>query len=148
MIRILLAVLALAYMLSPYDFIPDFAIGWGWIDDLIVLWLLWQFFNTLKKKQSPYQNYYTRGQTSENKQDSKKQPGAETPFDESSGPKDPFIVLEIEKNASPEEIKKAYRKLANKYHPDKVQHLGEEFRKLAENRFKEIEEAYRKLRPK
>jgi len=130
-IRILLVVLALAYTLNPYDFIPDFAIGWGWIDDLIILWLLWKFFNTLQKKQY-----------------SQKEPGTEKPFAESSGPKDPYTVLNIEKNAPPQEIKKAYRELANKYHPDKVQHLGQEFRKLAENRFKEIEEAYRVLTSK
>jgi DnaJ-class molecular chaperone len=59
-----------------------------------------------------------------------------------------YMVLNVPRNASPEEIKTAYRKLVNKYHPDKVFHLGEEFRELAENRFKEIEEAYRKLMPK
>ncbi|MBU0985845.1 MAG: DnaJ domain-containing protein, partial [Proteobacteria bacterium] len=56
--------------------------------------------------------------------------------------------LNVSRNASAAEIKKAYRELAGKYHPDKVQHLGEEFRKLAENRFKEIEAAYRKLTSK
>jgi len=35
--------------------------------------------------------------------------------------------------------------LANKYHPDKVDHLGEEFKKLAEKKFKDIQEAYQKL---
>ena len=142
--RILLAVLALAYTLSPYDFVPDFAIGWGWIDDLIVLWLLWQFF----KKQSSYQSDDDRSRASQDKQYAKKEPGAEEPFAESAGPKDPYTVLDIDQNASPQEIKTAYRKLANKYHPDKVQHLGEEFRKLAERRFKEIEEAYRVLTSK
>jgi DnaJ like chaperone protein len=34
------------------------------------------------------------------------------------------------------------------YHPDKVIHLGEEFRELAENRFKEIQKAYQELRPR
>ena len=48
----------------------------------------------------------------------------------------------------PEEIKNAYKQLANKYHPDKVLHLGEEFKKMAEERFKEIQEAYRELIPK
>ncbi|HUT69368.1 MAG TPA: DnaJ domain-containing protein [Desulfatiglandales bacterium] len=42
-------------------------------------------------------------------------------------------------------MKNAYRKLANKYHPDKVDHLGDEFRVLAEQRFKEIQEAYQEL---
>lgn len=144
-VRILLAVLALVYTLSPYDIIPDFAIGWGWIDDLIILWLLWQFFNTIKRKQAAAQRSQTHGQASENKQNSQKASGDKAPFGNSAGPKDPYTVLNIEKTASDQEIKKAYRQLANKYHPDKVQHLGEEFRKLAEKRFKEIEEAYRIL---
>jgi DnaJ like chaperone protein len=58
---------------------------------------------------------------------------------------DPYTVLEIPKDATEEQIKTAYRKLANKYHPDKVLHLGEEFRKLAEKRFKEIQKAYQEL---
>ncbi|MBW1817978.1 MAG: DnaJ domain-containing protein [Deltaproteobacteria bacterium] len=43
------------------------------------------------------------------------------------------------------EIRKAYRELANRYHPDKVNHLGEEFRDLAEERFKEVQTAYQEL---
>lgn len=142
MIKYLLLFLGLLYALFPYDIIPDFAIGWGWIDDLIVLWLLWRFFNSWQKKQSGYRNYYNR-QFSE-----KEKVGADSQPAESRGPQDPYTVLNVARNASPEEIKQAYRKLAGKYHPDKIQHLGEEFRKLAEDRFKEIEEAYRELTSK
>ena len=53
-----------------------------------------------------------------------------------------YAVLGLEKGASEEEIKKAYRKLSMKYHPDKVGHLGEEFRNVAEEKMKEINEAY------
>lgn len=51
--------------------------------------------------------------------------------------KDYYKILGISKSASPEEIKKAYRKLALKYHPD--QNKGN---KAAESKFKEISEAY------
>ena len=54
--------------------------------------------------------------------------------------RDYYEVLEIEKNASPDEIKKAYRKLAIKYHPDKNQNSKE-----AEHKFKEATEAYEVL---
>ena len=40
-----------------------------------------------------------------------------------------YKILEIEPTATDEEVKKAYRRMAMKYHPDKVSHLGEEFRK-------------------
>ena len=45
-----------------------------------------------------------------------------------------------------EEVKKAYRKMAMKYHPDKVAHLGEDFRKTADEKFKKVNEAYEKIK--
>ena len=39
-------------------------------------------------------------------------------------------------------IKKAYRKLSMQYHPDKVSHLGDEFKQVAEEKMKEINVAY------
>lgn len=53
-----------------------------------------------------------------------------------------YAVLGLETGASEDEIKKAYRKLSMKYHPDKVRHLGDEFRKVAEEKMKEINAAY------
>ena len=41
-----------------------------------------------------------------------------------------FKILEVSPDATDAEVKKAYRKMANKYHPDKVSHLGDEFQKL------------------
>ena len=57
-----------------------------------------------------------------------------------------FRVLEISTNASNDEIKKAYRKMANKYHPDKVSHLGKEMQKMAEEKFKAVNDAYQRLK--
>jgi len=54
--------------------------------------------------------------------------------------KDYYQVLGVDKNASADEIKKAYRKLALKYHPDRTK--GD---KEAENKFKETAEAYEVL---
>ena len=53
-----------------------------------------------------------------------------------------YAVLGLEKNADFTAVKKAYRKLSMQYHPDKVGHLGEEFKKVAEEKMKEINAAY------
>lgn len=57
-----------------------------------------------------------------------------------------YKVLEIESSASDEEIKKAYRKMAMRYHPDKVSHLGPEFQQGANEKFQKVNEAYEKLK--
>ena len=53
-----------------------------------------------------------------------------------------YATLGLEKGADMEEVKKAYRKLSMQYHPDKVRHLGDEFRAVAEEKMKEINVAY------
>ncbi len=53
-----------------------------------------------------------------------------------------YAVLGLAPGASESEIKRAYRKLSMQYHPDKVRHLGEEFRAVAEEKMKEINAAY------
>ena len=53
-----------------------------------------------------------------------------------------YRVLDIDPAASDDEVKKAYRDMARKFHPDKVEHIGEDFKKLAEEKFKSINEAY------
>jgi DnaJ like chaperone protein len=50
--------------------------------------------------------------------------------------------LGIEADATDEEIKKAYRQMAIKFHPDKVASMGEEFQKGAKEKFQKIQEAY------
>ncbi|MGV6844963.1 MAG: TerB family tellurite resistance protein [Lutibacter sp.] len=53
-----------------------------------------------------------------------------------------YKILGVSKSDSDLEIKKAYRKMAKKYHPDKLQHLGEQHKKGAEEKFKEVQKAY------
>ena len=57
-----------------------------------------------------------------------------------------YKILEIEKTATDDEVKKAYRNLAKKHHPDKLQDLGEEHLKGAQEKFQSIQAAYEKIK--
>ena len=57
-----------------------------------------------------------------------------------------YTALEIEPSASDEEVKKAYRRMAMKYHPDKVANAGEEVRRQATEKFRSINEAYEHIK--
>ena len=59
--------------------------------------------------------------------------------------RDYYEVLGVDKNASENDIKKAYRKAAMKYHPDKFANATDAEKKDAEEKFKEINEAYQVL---
>ena len=57
-----------------------------------------------------------------------------------------YKILEIDPSASDDEVKKAYRRMAMKYHPDKVSHLGDNFKKTAEEKFKKVNKAYERIK--
>lgn len=59
-----------------------------------------------------------------------------------------YEVLEVSPDASDDEIKKVFRKMAIKYHPDKVSYLGEEYAASAKEKFQKINEAYEKIKKK
>ena len=69
-------------------------------------------------------------------------------YSPNSGPSldDCYKILEVSPDATDEEVKKAYRKAAMKYHPDKVSHLGEDVRKKAEEHFAKVNQAYDKIK--
>jgi DnaJ like chaperone protein len=140
-----LVALALLYALIPFDFLPDLVAGWGWLDDLFLLGLVW------------YLLFHRRGwptRTADPDRDDESNDSREH-FQQSSAqmdgsgveiPKDPYDILGIEAGASQADIQAAYRRLAAQYHPDKLAHLGEEFQALAEEKFKVIQSAYEMLR--
>lgn len=56
--------------------------------------------------------------------------------------KSAYQILEIDSSATNDEVKKAYRRLVKKHHPDKLRHLGKEHLKGAQEKFQKIQEAY------
>ncbi|OQX62341.1 MAG: hypothetical protein B5M55_08000 [Desulfococcus sp. 4484_242] len=134
----LLSLLGLSYLVSPYDLFPDFFVGVGWLDDLIILGLLWWYLYVYRKRRYGYEG---PGPDTHHQDAGKER----TDTGQRAVPKDAYTVLGVSPGASAREIREAYRCLANQYHPDKVAHLGKEFRELAEIRFKEIQAAYQEL---
>ena len=122
------------YFLCPYDVLPDFLLGAGWLDDLAILGLIW-WWNVKRARGArgaSAAGNRSRGQGQES--------------DQKASNKDPYDVLGIPEGASKEEIRSAYKRLVAKYHPDKVQHLGPEFQKLAHEKFVAVQQAYEKLK--
>ncbi|MEN8139158.1 MAG: TerB family tellurite resistance protein [Bacteroidota bacterium] len=57
-----------------------------------------------------------------------------------------YKILEVTKASSDDDVKKAYRRMARKYHPDRVHHLGEEHMQGAKEKFQKVQEAYEKIK--
>lgn len=67
-------------------------------------------------------------------------------YQQAQDPNWAYTVLEIEPSASDEEVKKAYRRMAMKYHPDKVAMAGDEIKQQATEKFRTINEAYEHIK--
>lgn len=93
--------------------------------------------NNYKKENQQWQDN-ARKESQQNKQ--QKSQNYEMDFDKSCR------ILGIERNASIEQIKEAYKKRVKEYHPDKVETLGEELKELARRKTQEINLAYEFLR--
>jgi DnaJ like chaperone protein len=59
---------------------------------------------------------------------------------------DLYKILEIDSTASENELKKAYRRMAMKYHPDKVSTMGEDVKRAAHEKFQKLNNAYEKIK--
>ncbi len=131
--RFLPWIIGFIYVVCPYDILPDFFFGPGWLDDLAVIGLIWWW--TSKRKRN-YQKGAAPGNTGRAK---------ESPEWYRADEKDPYEILGLKRGASTKEVKAAYKKLVVQYHPDKVQHLGPEFQQLAHEKFVTIQKAYDRL---
>ena len=131
-----------AYIVSMIDLIPGLG-PVSMLDDIVVLVaLLWFFTSWLPKNR--HRIYWFRpgpkagGQSQNHEDAAQENRGARSEFD-------PFSVLNVRRGASADEIKRAYRDMLSKYHPDKVTHLGREFQEMAHDKSIEIKRAYEML---
>jgi hypothetical protein len=142
--RILPIVLGLLYLVSPIDAIPDLLPGVGWLDDLLILALVAWTVMGQRRGMNPWDVLRDRlgGRRG--------RPSAPRPEDLTAdfSQMDPYSLLEVAPNASPAEIKSAYRRAVARYHPDKVTHLGPEFQELAHKKLLAIQKAYETLQGK
>ena len=123
---VLALLLAIVYFVWPVDLIPDLFGPVGRIDDLLVFALIaWQAY-ALRRKAQQEQSPPEPGRSNEES-------------------KSPHEVLGIAADATREEIESRYRQLAQQYHPDKVNHLGDELKKVAHEKMLEITRAYKSL---
>ena len=122
--QILLILGALLYVVSPVDLAPDLIPAVGWLDDLIILGLLLWFLSRVRV--DPDRGFGKRPA----------EPEAQ------AGSADPYALLGVDRGASQDEIRTAYRHLVAQYHPDKVSHLGREFQEMAHQKLIAIKEAY------
>jgi hypothetical protein len=134
--------LGILYVLSPVDTVPDIFPIFGRLDDLAVaLALVWFFTSWLPKNRHRlywFRPHPTAGSNGDGSCDEQTARHSKTVFN-------PFHVLNVERGASPDEIRHAYREMLSKYHPDKVAHLGQEFQQMAHVKVIEITKAYEML---
>ena len=151
----------LLYLLSPIDILPDYLGMPGRVDDILLILFLIYVFRKLMRPESIknrsfreftknfFRNAYSDNSNFRYKRDA--QTGAEGGSTNQSAQRpnidaqDPYTVLGIQPGASQGEIRKAYHDLCKKYHPDRVNHLGSEFRDLAHKMFINIKIAYKTL---
>lgn len=168
--KILISLLCLAYLINPFDLLPEFIPLLGWIDDSILIGLLIYFLRYdrlpgffqitnafFRFGQEPPRGEGAREGGQEGfstREEAKKRSGHFRGNDPNRnanrfghGRKTPEEILGVSPWAPADEIQSAYRSAVQKYHPDKVAHLGPELQALAQEKFIEIQKAYEAIKP-
>lgn len=122
--------LVFLYVRSPIDLIPD-GTPVGFLDDILIATgaYVWLRRRMGIDQPSPRQ---------EQRQETKRTVHTDTGWD-------PYAVLGLGHGASPAEISRAYRSQMKRYHPDRVDDLGEELQRVAHEKTLEIQRAYEEL---
>jgi len=145
MLRFWPFILWLIYFIFPFDLFPDTLLGIGWIEDFLILALgYWMWRKKAPDYSADESDRFSAGQERA-RESAGNEYGNSDKYRHRAEARDPYRILGIERTATLEQIKHAYRLQANRYHPDKVSHLGEEFQNLAKEKFQDIQWAYDQL---
>ncbi len=148
-IKAIVVLLGAGYILSPIDLMPEAILKhFGLFDDAAVL--IYLYFLIKRKPEKIPENI--KEKVKEKIKDFKeKNIGGDNSEKNTASQKrgikklSPYEVLEIDSNANEKEIKTAYKKLLSQYHPDKVNHLGDELKYKAKEKTLELKKAYEEL---
>ncbi|MEG0237579.1 MAG: DnaJ domain-containing protein [Cetobacterium sp.] len=121
---------------------------------VILIFLVIRYF--MNKKNPRKGNFYYRTYTQKDFEDMFRNQGNQyggnyqgsyqnNPFGTFEDKSKYYKILGVQEGVTPEELKKAYRELAKKHHPDRYANAEPEIREMHEKKFKEINEAYEKL---
>ena len=155
-------ILIVIYLLSPIDIIPDYFGLPARIDDLFVaLWGLYYVY--ANSRTNPGGGWSTGGGSRVGQGETRKRgpqepsdrsrqgtagsPGSDGPFGQDEHVlRDHYQILGVTKGTARPDIRRHYRDLILQYHPDRVQHLGQELQQLAEEKTREINKAYQEIK--
>ena len=134
----LFLILSLLYVIVPWDL--DFVPVLGRLDDLAIFLLaLFYYWKRKKMREAMGMGGRIGGESARAGEGHHGRPKEE-------GETDPYRTLGVSPGDDEETIKRAYREMLGRYHPDRVQHLGEEFREMAARRTRAITGAWRRIR--
>ena len=141
--------LVILYFISPVDFIPD-ALGLpGRLDDfLVALAGIYFMYSNSQKKRVASADPGRREKGERVHEDAGQRDGGSSGESQAGAGKaspDPYEVLGVSRGTPMTEIRRAYRERLLQYHPDRVEHLGAEFRELAEVRTRELNRAFESI---
>ena len=143
----LLILLCVLYVVIPVDLIPDFFGLPGRFDDLLVaLGTLFYLYSTSRKIPGTDGARGSRSSRDGRQgQEGRRESEGTSSRKAAQGSLDPYEVLGVDRGQGFEEIRGRYKAKLLQYHPDRVLHLGREFQEMAEQKTKEITEAFQKI---
>ena len=142
------AVLCVLYFILPVDLIPDFFGLPGRVDDVLVGLLTLLYMHAASRRRMSRDPRDAGGRTAgpgDSRREGRGKADGGTPRTERAAPADPYAVLGVSRETPTVEIRTRYKDLLLQYHPDRVQHLGEELRETAERKTQEINVAYQRI---